>query len=76
MKISRRFEGEADSFAVAMLGGAAPMISALKRLSADNLSNLNPHPLYVWFHYSHPPVAERVAALEGTREVSSVGKRF
>ena len=53
-------------FAADMLGGAAPMISALKRLSADNLSNLNPHPLYVWFHYSHPPVAERVAALEGT----------
>ena len=76
MKISRRFEREADSFAVAMLGGGAPMISALKRLSADNLSNLNPHPLYVWFHYSHPPVAERVAALEGKQEVSSVGKRL
>ena len=70
MKISRRFEGEADSFAVAMVGSAAPMISALKRLSADNLSNLNPHPLYVWFHYSHPPVAERVAALEGTAKDS------
>ncbi len=65
MKISRRFEREADSFALNTLGGAAPMISALKRLAADNLSDLNPHPLYVWFHYSHPPVVERVAALEG-----------
>ena len=75
MKISRRFEREADSFAVDMLGSAAPMVSALKRLSADNLSNLNPHPLYVWFHYSHPPVAERVVALEETQSVASVGKR-
>ena len=50
------------------------MISALKRLSADNLSNLNPHPLYVWFHYSHPPVVERVAALEGT-EGSLIGRQ-
>jgi STE24 endopeptidase len=40
------------------------MASAMKRLAADNLSNLNPHPFYVWFHYSHPPVVERVALLE------------
>jgi STE24 endopeptidase len=40
------------------------MISALKRLAADNLSNLYPHPLYVWFHYSHPPIVERAAGLE------------
>jgi STE24 endopeptidase len=64
MKISRRFEKEADIFSAGMPGGTAPMIGALKRLAADNLSNLHPHPLYVWFHYSHPPVVERVAALE------------
>jgi len=64
MAISRRFEREADGFAVDMLGGGAAMARALKRLAADNLSNLNPHPLYVWFHYSHPPVVERVAMLE------------
>jgi len=66
MMISRRFEREADIFAVEMLGGGAAMAGAMKRLAADNLSNLNPHPLYVWFHYSHPPIVERVALLEGT----------
>ena len=67
MKISRRFENEADVFSAGMLGTTAPMISALRRLAADNLSNLHPHPLYVWFHYSHPPVAERVASLENVK---------
>ena len=66
MAISRRFEREADSFAAGILGSGEAMASALKRIAADNLSNLNPHPLYVWFHYSHPPVAQRVAALEQT----------
>ena len=66
MAISRRFEKEADIFAAQMLGSGAAMASALKRLAADNLSNLNPHPLYVLFHYSHPPVVERVALLEGS----------
>ncbi len=66
MMISRRFEREADIFAAEMLGGGGAMAGALKRLAADNLSNLNPHPLYVWFHYSHPPIVERVALLEGT----------
>jgi STE24 endopeptidase len=64
MAISRRFEREADIFAADMLGGGAVLAGALKRLAADNLSNLNPHPLYIWFHYSHPPVAERVTMLE------------
>ncbi|MDR3555491.1 MAG: M48 family metallopeptidase [Syntrophobacteraceae bacterium] len=64
MAISRRFEREADRFAAGMLGSGKPMAKALKRVAADNLSNLNPHPLYVRFHYSHPPVVERVAALE------------
>jgi STE24 endopeptidase len=65
MAVSRRFEREADIFAVDMLGSGAAMATAMKRLAADNLSNLYPHPFYVWFHYSHPPVAERVALLEG-----------
>lgn len=64
MWLSRRFEVEADSFAVNMLGTAEPLLAALKRLSADNLSNLNPHPLYVRFHYSHPPIILRAARLE------------
>jgi len=64
MEVSRRFEREADIFAVNILRTARPMVTALKRLAADNLSNLNPHPLYVWFHYSHPSLVERVALLE------------
>src|SRR5208337_4650641 len=65
MMISRRFEREADIFAARMLGSGSALAGAMKRLAADNLSNLNPHPLYVWFHYSHPPIVERVALLEG-----------
>lgn len=70
MEVSRRFEREADLFSLNMLKTAKPMLEALKRLAADNLSNLNPHPAYVWFHYSHPPIVERVAELE------EAGNRF
>ena len=40
------------------------MINALKRLAKDNLTNLHPHPLYVWFYYSHPPLIERIEYLQ------------
>ena len=62
-RLSRRYEFEADAFAAETTGGAGPMISALKKLSAESLSNLTPHPLHVWLHHSHPPVLERLAAL-------------
>jgi STE24 endopeptidase len=61
---SRRQEYEADRFAVQGVGSAAGLKSALLRLSKDNLSNLSPHPLYSFFHYSHPTLAERIAALD------------
>jgi len=61
---SRRQEYEADRFAVKGVGSAAGLKSALLRLSRDNLSNLSPHPLYSFFHYSHPTLAERIAALD------------
>jgi STE24 endopeptidase len=61
---SRRQEYEADRFAVKGVGSAAGLKSALLRLSRDNLSNLTPHPLYSFFHYSHPTLAERIAALD------------
>jgi STE24 endopeptidase len=61
--VSRRFEREADDFALAIMKVAEPMCAALKRLGADNLSNLNPHPLYAWFYYSHPPLVERIERL-------------
>lgn len=62
--VMRRYEREADQMAVELVGTAEHMAAALKRLAKDNLANLHPHPLYVWFYYSHPPLVERIAALE------------
>ncbi len=62
--ISRRFEREADFMAWQLTGKTAPMIDALKRLAKDNLANLYPHPLYVWFYFSHPPLVQRVEYLQ------------
>lgn len=59
----RKHEFEADRYAVDTLEQPEAMASALKKLSADNLSNLTPHPFYVRLNYSHPPVLERVAAI-------------
>ncbi len=61
---SRRHEYEADRFAVDATGGAAGLKAALIGLGRSNLSNLTPHPLYSFYHYSHPTLAERVAAIE------------
>jgi STE24 endopeptidase len=61
---SRRFEREADDYALLLIPNSAPMVKALKRLASDNLSNLNPHPLYAWFYYSHPPLLERILRLQ------------
>lgn len=61
--MSRKHEFEADAFAAQSVGSATPLISALKKLSRDHLAHLTPHPFYVWLHYSHPPLIERLAAL-------------
>lgn len=58
-RVSRKNEYAADQFAATYHDPEA-LISALKKLSAQNLSNLTPHPLYVIFHYSHPPLLSRV----------------
>jgi STE24 endopeptidase len=63
---SRKNEFEADAFAKETFDGAA-MVSALKKLSVDSLSNLYPHPAYVFFHYSHPPLLQRLQALQSNR---------
>jgi STE24 endopeptidase len=60
---SRKNEFEADKFASETTGKAGDLVSALKKLSVHNLSNLTPHPLYVFFNYSHPPVLQRIRAL-------------
>jgi len=61
--LSRRHEYEADGYAVATYRKPQSMITALKKLSVDNLSNLTPHPLKVFLTYSHPPVLERIRAI-------------
>ncbi|MCB2207633.1 MAG: M48 family metallopeptidase [Bacteroidetes bacterium] len=61
--ISRKYEYQADAFAKNNYSGKA-LIDALIKLSMKNLSNLTPHPAYVFFHYSHPPILERKRALK------------
>lgn len=60
--VSRKHEFEADKFAGEKFNADALGI-ALKKLSVNNLSNLKPHPIYVFFYYSHPPLIQRLAAL-------------
>ncbi|WP_404995504.1 M48 family metallopeptidase [Desulfatibacillum aliphaticivorans] len=62
--LSRKNEYEADLFSVTTTGDPQAMIDALKKLSRDNLSNLWPHPFYVFLAYSHPPVLERIRAIQ------------
>lgn len=60
---SRKFEYQADRYARETYA-AEPLIDSLKKLSRKNLSNLTPHWAYVFYHYSHPPLIERIHALE------------
>lgn len=59
---SRKNEFEADHYAKTTYSGVALEL-ALKKLSVDSLSNLYPHPLYTFIHYSHPPLLKRLSAL-------------
>ncbi len=63
--LSRKFEREADNFAVTTYKNPKAFASALIKLSLENLSNLTPHPLKVFLEYSHPPVLERIRAIRG-----------
>lgn len=60
--ISRKFEYQADNYAKETFDGA-PLISGLKKLNKNSLSNLTPHPAYVFVHYSHPTLLQRYANL-------------
>ncbi|TDU42632.1 STE24 endopeptidase [Gelidibacter sediminis] len=59
---SRKFEYQADDYAKNTYK-SEPLVSSLKKLSKNSLSNLTPHPAYVWVHYSHPTLLERVRNL-------------
>ena len=62
--MSRRHEYQADAFAITTFGKPQAFIDALKKLTVDNLSNLTPHPLKVFFDYTHPPILERIKAIK------------
>ena len=61
--LSRKNEYEADRFAAGTIEEPQALVEALKKLSAGNLSNLTPHPFYVFLNYSHPPLLQRVQAI-------------
>jgi STE24 endopeptidase len=70
-RLSRKHEFEADRFAVRIARAPESLKSALVRLNRENLSNLRPHPWYSAWHYSHPPLVERLAGVD--REAAAAG---
>ncbi|MFC2027516.1 M48 family metallopeptidase [Chloroflexota bacterium] len=65
--LTRRWEYQADAYSVKTTGQSEPMISALKKLHSASLSNLTPHPVYVYVNYSHPPLVQRIRAINALR---------
>ncbi len=64
--LSRKFEYQADHYASTTYE-SKPLINALKKLSSSSLSNLTPHPAYVFFHYSHPSLYQRIIAMNNSK---------
>ena len=69
--ISRKNEYEADRFAAETIDEPRSLVDALKKLSSTNLSNLTPHPFYVFLNYSHPPLLQRVQAIQDVKKKNS-----
>jgi STE24 endopeptidase len=61
--LSRKFEYQADNYAKNTYM-AEPLVTSLKKLNKNSLSNLTPHPAYVFIHYSHPTLLQRVENLK------------
>jgi len=66
--LSRKNEYESDSCAARTVDNPDSLVDALKKLSAANLSNLTPHPLYVFLNYSHPPLLQRIQTIETVKK--------
>ncbi len=71
--LSRKNEYQADAFAAQNFNPGS-LASALKKLSVKNLSNLTPHPLYVFFHYSHPTLLQRLERIKAYPAPSTGGE--
>lgn len=69
---SRKDEFEADAYAKHVQGTEIHLISALKKLSVQNLANLTPHPLRVFLDHSHPPMLQRIDALRGSKDTPTL----
>jgi STE24 endopeptidase len=65
--LSRKHEFEADAIASQQYSGEY-LEQSLRKLSKRNLSNLTPHPLYVFFYYSHPPLLQRIRAMRSIKK--------
>ncbi|QSG04875.1 M48 family metallopeptidase [Halapricum desulfuricans] len=70
-RLSLRHEREADSFAVEVMGSGSALSDALANLTSENLANPFPHPLYATFHYTHPPIPERIRYIERQGDAAS-----
>ena len=62
--LSRKFEYEADEYAIHSTNKREAFIATLEKLTDQNLGDREPHPLVEWFFYSHPSIKNRVAALK------------
>jgi STE24 endopeptidase len=62
--ISRKFEYEADEYAISVTKKPSAFISTLNKLTEQNLADMNPHPFVEWFFYSHPSITKRVFAIK------------
>ncbi|MFA7227595.1 MAG: M48 family metalloprotease, partial [Melioribacteraceae bacterium] len=61
--ISRKFEYDADEYAVSSTGKSDAFITALEKLTDQNLGDREPHPLIEWYFYSHPSIKKRIASI-------------
>lgn len=73
--LSRLHEREADDYAVRLVGSGEGLVSSLKKMVKDNLSNLFPHPLSVIWHYSHPPVLRRIEHIRALEKDLEQGQK-
>lgn len=62
--VSRKFEYEADRYAIITTKKAQPFRSVLEKLTEQNLGDKNPHPFVEWFFYSHPSIKKRISAID------------